>query len=464
MKIRRILATAVAAAVTTPVVFLSAAPAFADTKPAPASTQKPASDEDPDEDFAEYEKLVAAVEAAEAKLDDLKAQRKAVVKDIGEKNIDEALKSELAAATAAAGAAKTAKATADAALVAAEEALAKLKETGSTATPEEIATAEQAVAAAKTAAESAATTKTEADLRLKNASTAYSDAMVALTQKASLLAADIVVAEQELADAEDALEEFEGGAICEEEEMEKESSLKVALSGPNTVTAGTSAVFSLRVTNISDQTLEGVQAYAAAFQLPESGDVIDEETDWESQLIQVEWSSADNLEWTEFSGKTDAIELGDMVKGGSADVKLRLTVDADAPAGEGMAFAGGTYETNDDKGCGLVEDATAEFDILAAKDDKPSPKPTSATESPTPTPSASTTTPTPTATATTAAATGNGNTTQQGGSSNTAVNNGALAATGANDTLPLGLAAAGAVALGAGALVFARRRKAGANA
>jgi colicin import membrane protein len=42
--------------------------------------------------------------------------------------------------------------------------------------------------------------------------------------------------------------------------------------------------------------------------------------------------------------------------------------------------------------------------------------------------------------------------------------NGTLAATGANETLPLGYAAAGAVALGAGALVVARRRKAGAQA
>ncbi|MFE5714430.1 LPXTG cell wall anchor domain-containing protein [Streptomyces sp. NPDC056501] len=459
MKIRRILATAVAAAVTTPVVFLSAAPAFADTKPAPASTQKPASDEDPDDDLAEYEKLLAAVEAAEAKLDELTTQYKAVVKDVDEDNVDEALKTERTAAKAAVEAAKTAKATADAALVTAEGALAKLKETGSTATPEEIAAAEQAVTTAKTAAEAAAATKTAADLRLTNANTAFADAVVALSQKAARLAADIVLAERELADAEEALEEFEGGGICEEEETEKESSLKVALSGPKTITAGTSAVFSLRVTNTSDQTLEEVQAYAAAFQVPESGDLIDDETDWENQLIQVEWSSADNLEWTEFSDKDDAIELGNMVKGGSADVKLRLTVDADAPAGEGMAFAGGAYETNDDEGCGTGDMTTAEFDILAAKDDKPSPKPTSATESPEPSPSTATPTPAPTVTST-----GNGNTTQQGGSSNTAVNNGALAATGANDTLPLGLAAAGAVVLGAGALLFARRRKAGANA
>ncbi|MFE7584461.1 LPXTG cell wall anchor domain-containing protein [Streptomyces gardneri] len=462
MKIRRILATAVAAAVTTPVVFLSAAPAFADTKPSPTSTQKPASDEDdPDgDDFAEYEKLLAAVTAAEEKLAELEAQRKAVVQDLKDNNVGEALKTELAAAKAAVEAAKTAQATADAELVAAEAALAKLKETGSTATPEEIATAEQAVTDAKTAVETAVADKAAADLRLKNASTAFDNARIALAQKASLLAADIVVAEQELADAEDALEEFEGDAVCDEEEMEKESSLKVALTGPKTITAGTSAVFSLRVTNTSDRTLEAVQAYASAFQVPESEDVIDDETDWENQLIQVEWSSADNLEWTEFSEKDDAIELGDMVKGGSADVKLRLTVDADVPAGEGMAFAGGAYELNDDEGCGLGDMATAEFDILAAKGDKPSPKPTSATESPEPTPSATTTTPAPTATA----STGNGNTTQQGGSSHTPVNNGTLAATGANDTLPLGIAAAGAVALGAGALVFARRRKAGANA
>ncbi|MEU1861497.1 LPXTG cell wall anchor domain-containing protein [Streptomyces gardneri] len=462
MKIRRILATAVAAAVTTPVVFLSAAPAFADTKPSPASTQKPASDEDPDgDDFAEYEKLLAAVADAEAKLADLKAQRKAIVKDIDEKNIDEALKTELAAATAAAGAAKTAKATADAALVAAEEALAKLKETGSAATPEEIATAEQAVTAAKTAAESAATTKTEADLRLKNASTAYSDAMVALTQKATLLAADIVVAEQDLADAEDALEEFEGGAICEEEDMEKESSLKVALTGPKTVTAGEPTIFSLRVSNPTERTLEEVHAYVNAMRLPAPGELIDDETDFAKRIIPVEWSSADNLEWTSFTEKSDSIEIGKLVKGGQYDVKLRLTVAADAPAGKGTAVSFGAYEKFDGDCGGGEQFAQTEFDILAAKTGKPKPEPTETTATPAPEPTETTATPTPAPTVTTG---GNTNTTQQGGSSRTPVNNGTLAATGANDTLPLGLAAAGAVALGAGALVFARRRKAGANA
>lgn len=454
MKIRRILATAVAAAVTTPVVFLSAAPAFADTKPSPASTQKPATDDE--DEKPSYEELEKAVADAEAKLKDLKAQRKAVLKDVDENNIDEALKTELAAATAAAEAAKTAKATADAALVTAEADLAKLKETGSTATPEEIATAEQAVTTAKTAAEAAATTKAAADLRLVNADDAFDDAHVALARKAHLLGVDILVAEQDLADAEEALEAFEEGlGDCYED-----GGVKVALNGPKSVTAGDTAIFSLRVSNTSDRTLDEVQALPYAAALPDEEEVLDGESDFK-EYISIEWSSADVLEWTPITVEHDAIEIGDLVKGGSKDVKLRLTLDDETPVGPGVAFAVGAYQNNDGT-CGFGDEyATAEFDILAAKGDKPTPKPTSATTKPTPEPSPSTTAPTPAPTVT---STGNGNTTQQGGSSNTAVNNGALAATGANDTLPLGLAAAGAVALGAGALVFARRRKAGANA
>lgn len=363
------------------------------------------------------------------------------MQDLRDGNVGEAVKTELAAATAAVEAAKTAKATADAALVTAEEALAKLKETGSTATPEEIATAEQAVTAAKTAVEAAAATKTAADLRLKNAETAFQNARVALAQKASLLAADIVVAEQDLADAEEALEAFEKGlGDCYEDDA-----VKVALSGPKSVTAGTSAIFSLRVSNTSDRTLDEVEALAYAAALPDGEAPFDEESGFYKEYISIEWSSADVLEWTPITKEFDAIEIGDLVKGGSADVKLRLTLDDETPVSPGVAFAVGAYENNDGS-CGLGEEyATADFEIVAAKGDKPTPKPTSATTKPTPEPSPSTTTPTPAPTVT---STGNGNTTQQGGSSNTAVNNGALAATGANDTLPLGLAAAGAVALG----------------
>ncbi|RSS54872.1 LPXTG cell wall anchor domain-containing protein [Streptomyces sp. WAC01280] len=459
MKIRRILATAVAAAVTTPVVFLSAAPAFADTKPTPASTQKTTpGDEDEDPDFAEYEKLLAAVTKAEEKVKALKAERDALVDDILAHNVSPAVKAEYDAAKKAVEAAEAAKTTADTALAAAKDALAKL-EADPAATPEQKTAATEAVTAAESKVAEAVTAKVAADARLAKADTARDDELVDMTRKTELLKGRIKVAEQELAAAEKALEEFEEGGFGECEEEDTLKSLKVALSGPKTVTAGQSASFSLRVSNSSEQTLEDVQVAVNAMRLPEPGEVIDDETDFAKKVIPVEWSSADNLEWTSFTEKFDSIEVGKLVKGGHYDVKLRLTVPADAPAGEGTIFGFGSYEKFDGDCGGSEQFAQAEFDILAAKGDKPTAKPSSATESPEPSPSTTTPTPAPTATST-----GNDDTTQQGGSSNTPVNDGALAATGANDTLPLGLAAAGAVALGAGALVFARRRKAGANA
>lgn len=56
MKIRRILATAVAAAVTTPVLLLSVTPAFADGKPAAQTQEKPS--------ISELERAAAAAQTA----------------------------------------------------------------------------------------------------------------------------------------------------------------------------------------------------------------------------------------------------------------------------------------------------------------------------------------------------------------------------------------------------------------
>ncbi|MFD3996327.1 hypothetical protein [Streptomyces sp. NPDC058583] len=445
MKIRRILATAVAAAVTTPVVFLSAAPAFADTKPTPASTQKPTpGDEDPD--FAEYEKLIAAVTKAEEKVEALKAERLALLEDLRANKVSEAVQKELDAAKKAVEDAGLAKTTADAALVTARDALAKL-EADPAATAEQKATATAAVTAAEAKVTEAVTAKATADERLKKADKAVGDELVKMSGQIDVLKEQIKVAEQELAAAEKALEEFEddGFGDCKEDDA-----VKVALSGPKTVTAGKSAIFSLRVSNTSDRTLDGVEAYVDAVRLPAPGEILDDETDFADRIIPVEWSSADNLEWTSFTEEFDSIEVGKLVKGGHYDVKLRLTVAADTPAGKGAAFSFGAYDNNEGD-CGIGEGfAQTQFDILAAKTDKPKPKPT---------PSETTATPTPAPTSG-----GNDNTTQQGGSSNTPVK-GNLAATGANENLTqLGLAAAATVALGAGALVIARRRKAGTNA
>ncbi|SEC74982.1 hypothetical protein [Streptomyces sp. TLI_105] len=441
MKIRRILATAVAAAVTTPVVFLSAAPAFADTKPS-TSTQKPASgEEDPEEDMPSIEELKAAVALAQKEYDEAVADLGKATEDLKALDKDDnPLVVAVAEAKKAADEAAAAKTAADEALAQAEQAV---KDLPVDATEEQKAAAAAAVTAAKTVADEAAGKKTAADAKLTEATAALTTAKGAAERVLKLAEKVKKAAEEKLAEAKEELEFAESI----EGECADEAPLKVALTGPKKVTAGKSTAFSLRVTNDTGRTLDAVEAYVNALRAPEPDEVIDEDTDLTDRLITVEWFSAGDQEWKSFGEDLDAIEIGKLAKGGHADVKLRLTVDADAPAGKGMAFAFSAYENNDGS-CGTGDDfSTLDFEILAAdKGDKPKPKPTD--------------TPTPAPTVTTG---GNTNTTQQGGSSATPVN-GTLAATGANDTLPLGFAAAGAVVLGAGALVVARRRKAGADA
>ncbi|MFF8375132.1 LPXTG cell wall anchor domain-containing protein [Streptomyces sp. NPDC015661] len=444
MKIRRILATAVAAAVTTPAVFLSAAPAFADTKPSAPSTQKPATHgDDSDEDMPSLEELKAAVALAQKAYDDAVAEVAKAKADIEALDkADHPLKAAADAAKKTADEAAAKKSAADEELAKAEEAK-RVVDADTSATEEQKTAAAAAVTAAKTAADEAATAKTAADTKAKEASKALADASVEAFRVLGLAQKVEKAAKKDLDEAKEEL------AFYEEigEECKEGPDVKVAVSGPKTVTAGVPTVFSLRVTNTSGHTLDTVNAFIDAVRLPAPGTEIDEETDFSQYVIPVEWSSADVLEWTKVTDEFESIEVGKLAKGASYDVKLRLTVDAKAPAGKGMLFGYGEYENNDGS-CGIGEDyASLNFGILAAKGDKPTPKP-------------SETTPTPAPSATTG---GNTNTTQQGGSSNTPVN-GSLAATGANNTLPLGLAAAGAVALGAGALVVARRRKAGANA
>ncbi|MGW8361022.1 peptidase [Streptomyces wedmorensis] len=444
MKIRRILATAVAAAVTTPALFLSAAPAFADTKPAAPQSQKPSSHEDDiDDEMPSIEELKAAVAVAQKAYDEAVADLAKAMADfkIVDKS-DHPLQVAVAEAKKAAVAAAAAKTTADEELAKAVQAEKDLLQRPD-ATDQQKADAAAAVTAAKTAAEQAAATKTAADEKLTAADTARDDALVAATRVIGLAQKVEKAAKQELADAKEDLaiaEEIEG-------ECKVDDAVDVTLSGPKTVTAGQPAVFSLRVTNTSDRALDVVDAFATAVRLPKPDEVIDDETVLEGRLIPIEWSSPDVLEWTPITDKYESIEVGKLAKGASYDVKLRITVDAKAPAGRGVAFAYAEYE-NKDGSCGLGEDyPDVEFSILAAKGDKPKPTPSPSTTTSTPAPSTG----------------GNHHTTQQGGSSNTPVK-GSLAATGANDTLPLGIAAAGAVALGAGALVVARRRKAGADA
>ncbi|MGW7429218.1 peptidase [Streptomyces sp. NPDC054861] len=426
MKIRRILATAVAAAVTTPVVFLSAAPAFADTKPAGAQTQ---------EQKPTIEQLKLAVAAAQKTYDaaviaasDATKAREAALKD------DTVLAKAAAEAKKTADAAATAKAEADKAVV---DAQAKVDAAvGETAKAE----AQKVLDEATKTAEAAATAKTEADAKLTAASTARDDERVGAVRAESAALQAKEAAHKALKAAEKALAAAEDGEGEEPgEDCVEESKLTAALTGPKKVVAGTSAVFTLKISNGTTKSLDEVGAYAEAFNMDST-----EEKDFDKHL-DLTWSTTANPTWQSFDGETGAIG-GAVQPGGHVDIKLRLTVDAKSPAGDGMLFAAGGYE-NKNGSCGWSKEAAdLEFGIVAAS--KPG--------------------------AGTGTGGGNGNTTEQGGTSTTPVNgggngntatNGALATTGSDDAMPrIALAGAAAVALGAGAMFVVRRRKAGADA
>ncbi|MGA5001699.1 peptidase [Streptomyces arboris] len=436
MKIRRILATAVAVAVTTPAVMLSVTPAFADTKPAAQTPAKPT--------VKELEKAVAEAE---------KAYDAAVLAERTAYEAVEAAVSDTAPLTVAAKAARkaaddaaAAKTTADKAVTEAQAALDALTE-DEDATAEDKATAEKALADAKTAAATAATTATTTEAEYEAAAKLATDAKVeafkvlnkAQNATKEALAAK-TAAEAALERAKKEEEENPGGG----DGCLDEPGLTTVVKGlPSKVTAGTATTFSVRVTNGTDKHLDQVITYAGVHATDKSGakDI--------AKYLKLTWSTAASPKWQAVDGDhyiDDAV--GALKPGERADVRLRLDVDAKTPAGQGLTFIAGDY-LNKDGTCGLTPDAAVnEFDIEAAPA-KPAPKPT-------PKPSTSTTAP----------AAGNGVTPQGSGSSVPATTtSGTLAATGSSDaTTQLALASGAAVALGAGAMFLVRRRKTGADA
>ncbi|MGW1883571.1 LAETG motif-containing sortase-dependent surface protein [Streptomyces sp. NPDC001970] len=431
MKIRRTLATAVVAAVTTPVVLLSVTPAFADAKPSAASqAQRQAAEDKPS--IEELEK--AAAEAQKAYDDAVAAQKVA-------RAVVEAALSDDAPLTVAAEAAEkeaadaaTAKQNADQALADAQAALAALPET---ATAEEKAAAEMAVADAETAAVAAAAAKTAADEKATTARQVADDARVAAAKEYSKAqkAVEEALKAKEAADKAlaDAKEEAEEGEDCV-----FESKLTTVVTGlPSKIVAGSTTDFSLRVTNGTDKTLDEVFPFVYFHATDKGGyNVIDD-------AFHLQWSTAAAPTWKNveedggYAGSVSPLKAG-----AHADVKLRLKVDATAPAGEGLAFVAGDY-VNDDESCGGNDFTEYAFELLAAGtdagdvDDAEPGKTTPQTPDNKP----------------------------QGVTSTTPVNSGTLADTGSSSALPQLAAAAGAaVALGAGAVFVVRRRKAGSAA
>ncbi|MFJ8750447.1 LPXTG cell wall anchor domain-containing protein [Streptomyces sp. NPDC102441] len=426
MKIRRILATSVAAAVTTPVLLLSVTPAFADDKPAAQTQEKPS--------VAELEKAAAAAQTA---YDDAVAAEKAALAALKTLEGASPLAQADEAAKLAAAEAAAAKTTADQAVVDAQTAVDALPDT---ATDEEKAAAAATLAKAQAAAVTADGAKTAADAKAKEASDAYQDARVAAAQvigqaqkatKAAL--ADKNAADAALAKAKEEAAE-EGG---DDETCVPEPKLTTVVTGlPSTVVAGTKVTFNLRVANGTDKTMDEVFPFVYVHATDRSG------LNGLDDLVHLQWSSASSSKWENVDNENYIDKISPLKAGAHSDIKMRLTVDAKAPAGNGVTFVAGDY-WNEDGTCGGSPDLEGYEFMIAAAGSKPG-KVGDAKPSTTK-PNTSDLKP-------------------QSGASASPVN-GSLAATGSSTaTSQLALASGAALAIGAGAVFVVRRRKAGSHA
>ncbi|MEU6441472.1 peptidase [Streptomyces sp. NPDC047046] len=420
---------------TLPVLLLAGAPAFAEGGSAAQAQKQPG--------IAELRK---AAEAAQAVYDQAVGT---------EKSAREALDVVLAdgnplavAATAAVSAAKeaeAAQASADQAVVDAQAALDALPEA---ATDEERAAAESKLGEAKAAAGNAAEAKAGADDAAARAVEARDDERVAAARKVDqaekatkAALADKTAAGKALAEALDTPGEGgeTGGTACV-----PEAGLTTDVRGlPSTVVAGTKVGFTLRVTNGTDKTMDKVLPFAYVHATDESGLRSSDE------LVHLQWSSGSSSTWKTVDNKHYMDAISPLKAGAHTDIKMRLGVDASAPAGKGVTFVAGDY-INDDGSCGGSPDLEDYEFVIGAAGSGPieigiATPSTTGPHTAAPTPGVSS------------------GVQPQGGTSQPV--GGSLAATGSSSGLPqLALASGAALAAGGGALVLVRRRKAGAHA
>ncbi|WDG30332.1 LPXTG cell wall anchor domain-containing protein [Streptomyces sp. CA-278952] len=439
MKIRRALATAVAAAVTAPVVLLSVTPAFADTKPVTQTQNK--------QSKPTIKELEAAAAAAQKAYEEaVKARDEAQI--TVRKALDELSKDShplVAAANAAKQAAKDAGAAKDAADQAVTDAKAALDALPADDT-EERKTAETALSEAEATAATAATAKTTADTKAAEAEKAVQDARVAAVRAAGVAdkAKDDALAAKIAADAALAQAKKEAEEEGEDCEPEEDDLTAVVTGLPTKLVAGTTTAFSLRLTNGSDRHMDEIITYVGVHATDKSG------LKDTGKFFRLQWSSESSPKWKNV--KDDYIDaVGALKPGARTDLKMRLTLDKATPAGNGVAFiAAGFY--NEDGSCGGTPGADMyEFDVKAAgsepgKTEDAKPKPAKTTK---PGDKGSGHQPQGSATGT-PAKTGT---------------DGSLAATGSSSaTTSIALAGGAAVVLGAAAVFVVRRRKAGSDA
>lgn len=412
---------------------LSATPAFADDKPAAQTQQKPS--------IAELEKAAAAAKAA---YDDAVAAESAARAALEAAMSDTSpLAVAAEAAEAAAADAATAKTEADQAVVDAKAAVDALPET---ATEEEKTAAATTLTEAEAAAVAAGEAKAAADAKVVEALDARDDERVAAArtlgqaQKATKAAlAAKTAADEALAKAKaEGGEGGEDGPFCV-----AEAKLTMVLTGlPSKVAAGTKVDFNLRVTNGTDKTMDKVLPFAYIEATDRSGlKGIDD-------LVHLQWLSASSSTWKTVDNKHYMDTISPLKAGAHADVKMRLTIDASAPAGNGVTFVGGDYFNDPNGDCGSADFEGYEF-LIAAAGSKPGKvddaKPSTNKPNKPNKPNTSDLKP-------------------QSGATASPVS-GSLAATGSSSaTSQLALASGAALAIGAGAVFVVRRRKAGSHA
>ncbi|MFE3518131.1 LAETG motif-containing sortase-dependent surface protein [Streptomyces sp. NPDC059166] len=435
MKIRRTLSAAVAAAVTTPVLLLAVTPAFAADKPAAQTQNKPS--------IAELEK---AAEAAQAAYDDAVAAVDAAKAALRAYDLDtNPLNMAAAAAKTAATEAAAAKVTADQAVTDAQAEVDRLAADES-ATEDQKTAAAAKLTEAKTAAATAGEAEKNAEDEAAAAQETLDDARVEAARKigqaqdaAKQALADKTAADKALADAK--AEEAEGGEDGDDDGDDGEScvpepKLTTVVKGlPSTVVAGTTTNFTLRVTNGTKKTLDEVYPFAYVHATDKSGmkDIDD--------LVHLQWSSSSS-KWQNVDNEHYMDAISPMKAGAKADIKMRLKIDAKAPAGNGVTFVAGDY-WNDNGDCGGTPDLEGYEFLIAAAGTKtgnvPDAKPGTSKKN------------------------DSDLTPLSGGSATPA--GGTLASTGSSSaTSQLALASGAALAIGAGAVFVVRRRKAGSHA
>ncbi|MCK8676437.1 hypothetical protein [Streptomyces lichenis] len=474
MRIRRTLATAVAAAVTAPVVLLSAPPALAVPRSsgstsgaepgapessrdrtvapepaAPAARRQVADQQDSRhtsrkgdqgakggdlqnlsvpalrravaEAREALKKAVAAEEAAMAAFEKVDADGAPLVRAI-----DEAEK--------AAAAATTAREAADKALIEAEDALAELPDD---ATDDQKKAAEKAVADATAAVAPAEKAETEAQAKVTAAHTALGDALVAASREVRK-AQDATAAAQAALDAaeqalQDALEQAVEGACVPEPRLTAR-----ALGVPGAVERGDTVVFTVRVANGTARTMDTVWPYIAVSAVDQSGQK------GIGDKLDLTWSTAGDPDWQELDGDNFAGAVETLQPGEHADIKVRLKAGAQTPLGTGTVSVAADY-LNDDDSCGGTP-VYYEYGFALTPANAAATPGTSPTPAPSPAGGAQSQVWTP-AGPSGPVATGSG----LGGS---------LAATGSSSAVPgIALASGTALLLGAGAVYAGRRRR-----